>query len=70
MMLIFNLSSVAVMWFGAVRVAERRLPIGNLTAFLAYLMQILFSVLMAVFMIIFLPRAVVSAGRSRCSNEP
>ena len=63
MMLIFNLSSVAVMWFGAARVDSGDMPIGNLTAFLAYLMQILFSVLMAVFMIIFVPRAVVSAGR-------
>jgi ATP-binding cassette subfamily B multidrug efflux pump len=65
MMLIFNLSSVAVMWFGAMRVNSGDLPIGNLTAFLAYLMQILFSVLMAVFMIIFVPRAAVSAGRIR-----
>src|SRR3954451_2076532 len=63
MMLIFNLSSVAVMWFGAARVNSGDMPIGNLTAFLAYLMQILFSVLMAVFMIIFVPRAAVSAGR-------
>ena len=45
MMLIFNLSSVAVMWFGAARVNSGDMPIGNLTAFLAYLMQILFSVL-------------------------
>jgi ATP-binding cassette subfamily B protein len=65
MMLIFNLSSVAVMWFGAFRVEDGSLSIGNLTAFLAYLMQILFSVLMAVFMIIFVPRAAVSAGRIR-----
>jgi ATP-binding cassette, subfamily B, multidrug efflux pump len=65
MMLIFNLSSVAVIWFGAMRVESGDLPIGNLTAFLAYLMQILFSVLMAIFMIIFVPRAAVSAGRIR-----
>ena len=63
MLLIFNLSSVAVVWFGAFRVNSGEMPIGNLTAFLAYLMQILFSVLMAVFMIIFLPRAAVSGGR-------
>jgi ATP-binding cassette subfamily B protein len=65
MMLIFNLSSVAVIWFGAFRVNSGDMPIGNLTAFLSYLMQIMFSVLMAIFMIIFLPRAVVSAGRIR-----
>jgi ATP-binding cassette subfamily B protein len=60
---ILNLSTVAVMWFGALRVDSGELPIGNLTAFLQYLMQILFSVLMAVFMFVFVPRAAVSAGR-------
>jgi ATP-binding cassette subfamily B protein len=65
MLLIFNLSSVAVVWLGAYRVSDGGMPIGNLTAFLAYLMQILFSVLTAIFMVIFLPRAVVSAGRIR-----
>ena len=60
---ILNLSTVAVMWFGAIRVNSGDMPIGNLTAFLQYLMQILFSVLMAVFMFVFVPRAAVSAGR-------
>jgi ATP-binding cassette, subfamily B, multidrug efflux pump len=60
---ILNLSTVAVMWFGALRVDSGEMPIGNLTAFLQYLMQILFSVLMAVFMFVFVPRAAVSAGR-------
>jgi ATP-binding cassette subfamily B protein len=62
---ILNLSTVAVMWFGAARVNSGEMPIGNLTAFLQYLMQILFSVLMAVFMFVFVPRAAVSAGRIR-----
>ncbi|HEY3524221.1 MAG TPA: ABC transporter ATP-binding protein [Candidatus Limnocylindrales bacterium] len=60
---ILNLSTVAVMWFGAGRVETGGMPIGNLTAFLQYLMQILFAVLMAVFMFVFVPRAAVSAGR-------
>jgi ATP-binding cassette subfamily B multidrug efflux pump len=60
---IFNLSTVAVIWFGAVRVQDGGLPIGNLTAFMQYLMQILFAVLTAVFMFILIPRAAVSAGR-------
>jgi ATP-binding cassette, subfamily B, multidrug efflux pump len=60
---ILNLSTVAVMWFGATRVETGGLPIGNLTAFLQYLMQILFAVLTAVFMFILVPRATVSAGR-------
>lgn len=60
---ILNLSLVAVMWFGAMRVETGGMPIGNLTAFLQYLMQILFAVLMAVIMFVFVPRAAVSAGR-------
>ncbi len=63
MNLIFNLSTVAVMWFGASRVDSGALPIGNLTAFLQYLLQILFAVLTAVFMFILVPRAAVSAAR-------
>jgi ATP-binding cassette subfamily B protein len=63
MLAIFNISSVAVMWFGADRVGSGAMPIGNLTAFLTYLMQILMSVLMAVFMFILVPRAAVSADR-------
>jgi len=62
---ILNLSTVAVMWFGAIRVDSGQMPIGNLTAFLQYIMQILFTVLMAVFMFVFVPRAAVSAGRIR-----
>jgi ATP-binding cassette, subfamily B, multidrug efflux pump len=62
---ILNLSTVAVMWFGAMRVDSGQMPIGNLTAFLQYIMQILFTVLMAVFMFVFVPRAAVSAGRIR-----
>ena len=62
---ILNLSTVGVMWFGALRVDSGEMPIGNLTAFLQYLLQILFAVLMAVFMFVFVPRAAVSAGRIR-----
>ncbi|HTN78194.1 MAG TPA: ABC transporter ATP-binding protein [Acidimicrobiales bacterium] len=62
-MLILNLSTVAVMWFGSLLVGDGRMPIGNLTAFLAYLMQILFSVLMATIMFVLVPRAAASADR-------
>ncbi len=62
---IFNLSTVAVIWFGAMRVDTGGLAIGNLTAFMQYLMQILFAVLTAVFMFILVPRAAVSAARIR-----
>jgi ATP-binding cassette, subfamily B, multidrug efflux pump len=60
---IFNLSTVAVIWFGAIRVQDGGLSIGNLTAFLQYLSQILFATLTAVFVFILVPRAAVSAGR-------
>jgi ATP-binding cassette subfamily B protein len=62
---ILNLSTVAVMWFGAMRVSSGELSIGGLTAFLQYLSQILFAVLTAVFMFILIPRAAVSSGRIR-----
>jgi ATP-binding cassette, subfamily B, multidrug efflux pump len=63
--LILNLSTVATLWFGAIRVDSQQMPIGNLTAFLQYLTQILFAVLTAVFVFVFVPRAAVSAGRIR-----
>jgi ATP-binding cassette subfamily B multidrug efflux pump len=63
LMAIFNLSSVAILWFGAIRVSSGEMPIGNLIAFLQYVMQILFAVMMAVFMFILVPRAVVSSAR-------
>lgn len=61
--LIMNLATVAVMWFGAMRINDGALQIGNLTAFLQYVLQIMFSVLTAVLMFILIPRAAVSSGR-------
>lgn len=63
LMLLLNLSSVAVIWFGAKLVDSGAMPIGNLTAFLAYIMQILSSVMMAVMMSLMIPRAAASAER-------
>jgi ABC-type multidrug transport system fused ATPase/permease subunit len=63
LMAIMNLSSVAVLWFGGRLVSEGSMPIGNLTAFLTYIMQILISVMMAVMMVILIPRAMASAER-------
>src|SRR6188472_4066816 len=57
---IMNLATVAVMWFGAMRINDGALQIGNLTAFLQYVLQIMFSVLTAVLMFILIPRAAVS----------
>jgi ATP-binding cassette subfamily B multidrug efflux pump len=60
---IFNFSSVAIIYFGAYRVNSGAMPIGNLTAFLQYIMQILFSVMMAVLMFVMVPRAAASSSR-------
>ncbi|MHA6668807.1 ABC transporter ATP-binding protein [Homoserinimonas sp. A447] len=62
-MLVMNVSSVAVIWFGGLRVAEGDIEVGTLMAFLQYLMQILMAVMMATFMAVMLPRAAVSAER-------
>ncbi|MET4704327.1 ABC transporter ATP-binding protein [Frigoribacterium sp. UYMn621] len=62
-MLVLNVSSVAVIWFGAFRIDDGSMQIGTLTAFLQYLMQILMAVMMATFMAIMIPRASVSADR-------
>ncbi|NYG06588.1 ATP-binding cassette subfamily B protein [Phycicoccus badiiscoriae] len=62
-MVIFNASTVAVLWFGSHRVENGQMHIGELTAFMSYLMQILMSVMMATFMSMMIPRATVSAGR-------
>ena len=63
LMLIMNLSTVAVLWLGSYRVDSGEMPIGNLTAFLQYIIQILFAIMMAVIMFVMVPRAAVSAGR-------
>ncbi len=61
--LILNLSTVAIMWFGSIQVANHGMPIGDLTAFLTYIMQILIAVLMATIMLVMVPRAAASAER-------
>ncbi len=63
LMLIMNLSTVAVLWLGAYRVDSGEMPIGNLTAFLQYISLILFSMMTAVIMFVMVPRAAVSGGR-------
>ncbi|MHB1293531.1 MAG: ABC transporter ATP-binding protein [Anaerolineae bacterium] len=63
MMLIMNGLSLAVLWVGAHQVAESRMQVGDMMAFLQYAMQIVFSFLMMSFMFIILPRASVSAKR-------
>ncbi len=62
-MLVLNLSSVAAIWFGADRIANGDMQVGQLIAFLSYLIQILMSVMMATFVAVMAPRASVSSER-------
>ena len=62
-MLVVNVSSVGVVWFGGHRVDSGQMEVGALTAFLSYLMQILMSVMMATFMLMQVPRSAVCADR-------
>ena len=61
--LVMNISTVGVMWFGAHRISEGHLEIGQLTAFIAYLMQILMAVMMTTMLLVMAPRAAVCADR-------
>lgn len=63
MTLLINLSSVAILWFGGHRVAAGELHVGDLMAFLQYMMQIMFSLMMVSMMFIMLPRAMASVNR-------
>jgi ATP-binding cassette subfamily B protein len=62
-MLVVNVSSVAVIWYGGHRVNDGQMQVGALTAFLSYLMQILMSVMMGTFMLMMVPRSAVCADR-------
>lgn len=61
--LVINLSSVALIWFGGLRIDAGQMQVGSLIAFLSYFMQILMAVMMATFLLILLPRASVCAER-------
>ncbi|TBN57751.1 ABC transporter ATP-binding protein [Glaciihabitans arcticus] len=62
-MMILHLATAAVLWFGGHRVDQGDIQIGSLTAFLQYLLQILSAVMMGVFMVMMIPRAIVCAER-------
>ena len=62
-MLVLNVSIVALLWFGASRIDNGSMQVGSLTAFMSYLMQILMSVMMATLMMTMVPRAAVCAER-------
>jgi ATP-binding cassette, subfamily B, multidrug efflux pump len=62
-MVVANVASVAVLWFGGHRVGSGEMQVGALTAYLAYLMQIVMSVMMGTFMMMMIPRSAVCADR-------
>ena len=64
-MMVLHFATAAVLWVGGHRVDAGDIQIGSLTAFLAYLLQILIAVMMGVFMVMMIPRAVVCAERIR-----
>ncbi|MCV7126391.1 MULTISPECIES: ABC transporter ATP-binding protein [Mycolicibacterium] len=61
--LVINVSSVALIWFGGMRIDTGHMQVGSLIAFLSYFMQILVAVLMATFILVIIPRASVCAER-------
>lgn len=65
MMLIINFASVAIIWFGGIRIDQGHMQVGDLMAFLQYAMMILFSLIMLSFIFVMLPRAAASAARIR-----
>ncbi len=62
-LLVANLATVGVLWFGGHRVESGAMEVGSLTAYITYLMQIVMSVMMAAFMLMMIPRATVCADR-------
>ena len=60
---VMNASTVAVLWFGGLRIDDGSMQIGALTAFITYLVQILMAVLMSTFMLVMIPRAAVAGDR-------
>ncbi|WP_290786085.1 ABC transporter ATP-binding protein [Exiguobacterium sp. UBA7533] len=63
MMLVMNLTVVGVIWFGGIRIDNGGMQIGDLMAFIQYVMQIMFALVMASVMFVMIPRAAVSAKR-------
>ncbi|NPV90606.1 MAG: ABC transporter ATP-binding protein [Firmicutes bacterium] len=63
MIILFNFTSIAIIWFGGVRISQNSMQIGDMMAFLQYAMQIMFSIIMVTIMFVMVPRAEASAVR-------
>lgn len=63
MMIMMNFTSVAIIWFGAIRIDANEMQVGNMMAFLQYAMMILMSLIMLSMALVMIPRAQASAKR-------
>jgi len=63
MIIIMNLTSVAIIWFGGIRISQNMMQVGDMMAFLQYAMQVMFSIIMVTIMFVMVPRAQASAIR-------
>ncbi|MCX5779582.1 MAG: ABC transporter ATP-binding protein [Firmicutes bacterium] len=63
MMLILNFTSIAIIWFGGIRISENSMQLGDMMAFIQYAMQVMFSIIMGTVMFVMVPRAQASAVR-------
>lgn len=63
MMVIMNLTSVAIIWFGGHRISQNMMQVGDMMAFIQYAMQVMFSIIMVTIMFVMVPRAQASATR-------
>jgi ABC-type multidrug transport system, ATPase and permease components len=63
MMILMNFTSIAIIWFGGIRIAQNVMQLGDMMAFLQYAMQIMFSIIMVTIMFVMVPRAQASAVR-------
>lgn len=63
MMLLFNFTSIAIIWFGGIRIDQGHMQVGDLMAFIQYVTQIMFSLIMVSMMFVMIPRASASAVR-------
>lgn len=63
MMLLLNLTAVSVIWFGGIRIQGGNMQVGDLMAFIQYVMQIMFGLMMMSMMFVMIPRALVSVRR-------
>ncbi len=63
MIIIMNLTSIAIIWFGGIRISQNMMQVGDMMAFLQYAMQVMFSIIMVTIMFVMVPRAQASAIR-------